>query len=139
MEGTAAAPSSHQPPALTMEELSVKEGQQERAVTPAQESVVPTLCCTEQQLSRAGSRSGTMEPSELGLAFKITFICQPVKRKQASLMEFVDVPEENILPPYFLLRDLPSGRWYLEVVPGFALRDLCSLHIDLPQEENHWI
>lgn len=49
-----------------------------------------------------------MEPSELGLAFTITLICQPVNTKQTPLMEFVDVPEENITP--FFLRDLPSGR-----------------------------
>lgn len=52
----------------------------------------------EEQQERAGSSSGTMEPSKPGSAFKITFICQPVNRKQASLMEFVDLPEENILP-----------------------------------------
>lgn len=103
---------SQLPSALTMgnEEPSPKEEQQERAVMPAQESVVPALLCTEQQLSRAESWSGTTEPSELGSPFKITFICHSANRKQTSLMEFIDVPEENILPPYFFLRDLPLGR-----------------------------
>lgn len=112
MEGTAAAPSSRHPPAPTMgkEEPTPKEEQQERAVMPAHKSVVPAPCCTEQQLGGAGSRSGTTEPSELGSAFKVTFICRPANRKQTSLMEFADVPEENILPPYFFLRDLPSRR-----------------------------
>lgn len=49
-----------------------------------------------------------MEPSELGLAFTVTFICQPVNTKQTSLMEFVDVPEENI-PPFFLGIYLQEG------------------------------
>lgn len=41
---------------LGNEEPSPKEEQQERAITPAQKSVLPALHCTEQQLGRQEAR-----------------------------------------------------------------------------------